>query len=220
MPNPQIILAALHFWGKDTFTKLSFCLLNNFNLQPQSFPHGCRSSRKPLRCPRPREVRAFFSCLAWRAITSPLSKVKRRLDSLEATQGAPRYPRRDSGGERSPLLPLEARPDSPGEHGMQPRDPCLPWRGALGPGHTPRWGLFGPAVTRAQPPAFPLTRGEDWASQGQPKRKPEIPVVTRESRRNSRMDGGAWQVTVHGVAKSYLTEWLSVSQWEQRGPNW
>ena len=34
--------------------------------------------------------------------------------TLEATQGAPRYPRRDSGGERSPLLPLEARSDSPG----------------------------------------------------------------------------------------------------------
>ena len=29
-------------------------------------------------------------------------------------------------------------PDSPGEHGMQPRDPCLPWRGKLGPGHTLR----------------------------------------------------------------------------------
>ena len=29
---------------------------------------------------------------------------------------------------------------------------------------------------------LPLTtRGEDWASQGQPKRKPEIPIVTRES---------------------------------------
>ena len=27
---------------------------------------------------------------------------------------------------------------SPGEPGMQPRDPCLPWRGILGPGHTPR----------------------------------------------------------------------------------
>ena len=26
-------------------------------------------------------------------------------------------------------LPLETRPDSPGEPGMQPRDPCLPWRG-------------------------------------------------------------------------------------------
>ena len=65
-------------------------------------------------------------------------KSEEELDSLEATQGAPRYQRRDSGGERSPLLPLEARPDSPGEHGMQHRDTCLPWRGALGPGHTPR----------------------------------------------------------------------------------
>ena len=26
------------------------------------------------------------------------------------------------------MLPLEARPDSTGEHGMQPRDACLPWR--------------------------------------------------------------------------------------------
>ena len=31
-------------------------------------------------------------------------------------------------------LPFETRPDSPGEPGMQPRDPCLPWRGILGPG--------------------------------------------------------------------------------------
>ena len=31
---------------------------------------------------------------------------------------------------------------TPGEPGMQTRDPCLPWRGILGPGHTPRWGLF------------------------------------------------------------------------------
>ena len=28
--------------------------------------------------------------------------------------------------------------NSPGEPGMQPRDPCLPWRGKLGPGHTLR----------------------------------------------------------------------------------
>ena len=37
-----------------------------------------------------------------------------------------------------PWLPLETRPDSPREPGMQPRDPCLPWRGKLGPGHTLR----------------------------------------------------------------------------------
>ena len=80
----------------------------------------------------------FFSCMAWRAIPGPLSKRKRRLESLEAAQGAPRDPRRDSRGDRSPWLPLETRPDSPGEPGMQPRDPCLPWRGKLGPGHTLR----------------------------------------------------------------------------------
>ena len=39
---------------------------------------------------------------------------------LGAAQGAPRDPRRDSRGERSPWLPLETRPDSPGEPGMQP----------------------------------------------------------------------------------------------------
>ena len=39
------------------------------------------------------------------------------------------------------------------------------------------------------------TRGEDWASQGQPKGKAEIPVVTRECRRNSRKHvvPTAWQ---------------------------
>ena len=37
------------------------------------------------------------------------------VDSLEAAQGAPRDPRRDSKGERSPWLPLETRPDSPGD---------------------------------------------------------------------------------------------------------
>ena len=43
--------------------------------------------------PTIRELRAFFSCMAWRAIPGPLSKRKRRLDSLEAAQGAPRDPR-------------------------------------------------------------------------------------------------------------------------------
>ena len=55
------------------------------------------------------------------AIPGPLSKRKRRLDSLEAAQGAPRDPSRESRGERSPWLPLETRPDSPEEPGMQPR---------------------------------------------------------------------------------------------------
>ena len=39
--------------------------------------------------------------MAWRAIPGPLSKRKRRLDSLEAAQGAPRDLRRDSRGERT-----------------------------------------------------------------------------------------------------------------------
>ena len=46
---------------------------------------------------------------------SPWAKRKRRLDSLEAAQGAPRAPRGDSREERSPWLPLETRPDSPGD---------------------------------------------------------------------------------------------------------
>ena len=100
-------------------------------------------------------MRAFFSCLAWRAIPSPLSKLKRRLDTLESTQWAPRDPCHDFRGKRSPLLPLQASPDPPGGSGMETRDPCLPLRGILGPGHTPRLGLFGPVVTRAEPPAFP-----------------------------------------------------------------
>ena len=60
-----------------------------------------------MRHPGHREMRALYSCMAWRPITSPLSKLKSRLDSVEAAQGAPRDPRRDSRGERSPWLPLE-----------------------------------------------------------------------------------------------------------------
>ena len=49
--------------------------------------------------------------------TGDRSKVrccKEQYCTLEAAQGAPRDPRRDSRGERSPWLPLETRPDSPG----------------------------------------------------------------------------------------------------------
>ena len=44
-----------------------------------------RQSRKPTRRHRHREMRAFFSCVAWRGIPSPLSKQHRRLDSLYVT---------------------------------------------------------------------------------------------------------------------------------------
>ena len=74
------------------------------------------------RCARPSGVpRGPATSTGSLAIPGPLSKRKRRLDSLEAAQGAPRDPRRDSRGERSTWLPLETRPDSPGEPGMQPR---------------------------------------------------------------------------------------------------
>ena len=76
-----------------------------------------------MRRPRPRELRVFFSCLAWRAIPSPLSKLKRRLDTLESTHWAPRDPCRDLRGKWSPLLPLEARPDSLGESGKKEMAP-------------------------------------------------------------------------------------------------
>ena len=68
---------------------------------------------------RHREMRAFFFSMEWTAIPSTLSKLKRRLESLEATQWAPRDTRLDSRGERTPLLLLEARSDPPGETGMQ-----------------------------------------------------------------------------------------------------
>ena len=47
--------------------------------------------------------------------------------TLEAAQGAPSDPRRDSRGQRSPWLPLETSPDSPGEPGMHP------WLGEAAP---------------------------------------------------------------------------------------
>ena len=88
----------------------------------------------------------LLSC--WGFSVPGRAKRKRRLDSLEAAQGAPRHTRRDSRGKRNTLLPLETRPDFLGESGMPPRDPCHPWRGIFGPGHKPRYGLFCPAVTR------------------------------------------------------------------------
>ena len=44
-------------------------------------------------------------------------------EALEATQGAPTDPRRDSRGEWSVLLPLEVTPDSLGESGCEPEIP-------------------------------------------------------------------------------------------------
>ena len=45
----------------------------------------------------------------------------------------------EQGHEEKSAGGLKTRPDSPGESGMQPRDPCRPWRGTLDPGHKPRY---------------------------------------------------------------------------------
>ena len=88
-------------------------------VESREAPSRKHSSRKPMRRLRHHEMRAFFSCMAWRAIPSPLSKLKRRLDSLEATQWASRDTCLDSRGERSPLLLLETSSDPLGETGMR-----------------------------------------------------------------------------------------------------
>src|SRR5574340_5275 len=77
-------------------------------------------------------------------------------------------------------------PVSPGASGMQPRDPCRPWRGTLASGHKPRRGLLALQSLESNAQLSFATRVEDWTCLGQHKRHPEFPVVTRESRRNSR----------------------------------
>src|SRR5574340_924939 len=69
---------------------------------------------------------------------------------------------------------------------MQPRDPGRPWRGSSASGHKPRGGLFALQSLESNPQLSFATRMEDWTSLGQHKWQPECPVVTRESRRNSR----------------------------------
>src|SRR5574337_1204759 len=77
-------------------------------------------------------------------------------------------------------------PVSPGASGMQPRDPCRPWRGTLASGHKPRGGLLALQSLEGNAQLSFATRVEDWTCLGQHKRHPEFLVVTRESRRNSR----------------------------------
>src|SRR5574337_1093411 len=77
-------------------------------------------------------------------------------------------------------------PVSPGASGMQPRGPCRPWRGTLASGHKPRCGLLALQSLESNPQLSFATRMEDWTCLGQHKRQPEFPVVTRESRCNSR----------------------------------
>src|SRR5574337_341833 len=72
-------------------------------------------------------------------------------------------------------------PVSPGASGMQPRDPCRPWRGTLASGHKPRGGLLALPSLESNPQLSFATRMEDWTCLGQHKRQPEFPVVTREN---------------------------------------
>ena len=65
-------------------------------------------------------------------------------------------------------------------------NPCRLWRGTLSPGYKPRWGLVCPSVNGAQSPALPGNSNGRLDFLGQHKRKPEFPVVTRESRRTLR----------------------------------
>src|SRR5574337_245075 len=90
--------------------------------------------------------------------------------------------------EQSGVLGFHSRgmPVSPGASGMQPRDPCRPWRGTLASGPKPRGGLLALQSLESNPQLSFATRMEDWTCLGQHKRQPEFPVVTRESRRNSR----------------------------------
>ena len=112
------------------------------------------------------------------------------------------------------LLPLQASPDPPGESGMETRDPCLPLRGILGPGHTPRWGLFGPVVTRAEPPAF--HRNSNWrlGFPGPTQEEAWNSCRFRESRCNSRKT--TWFQRLHRMrplpataspGKSHVPSW-------------
>src|SRR5574337_1968893 len=87
---------------------------------------------------------------------------------------------------RSTLFPYTTLFRSPGASGMQPRDPCRPWRGTLASGHKPRGGLLALQSLESNAQLSFATRVEDWTCLGQHKRHSEFPVVTRESRRNSR----------------------------------
>src|SRR5574340_1218701 len=110
-------------------------------------------------------------------------------------------------------------PVSPGASGMQPRDPCRPWRGTLASGPKPRGGLLALQSLESNPQLSFATRVEDWTCLGQHKRHPEFPVVTRESRRNSRKI--TW-LPRHRKMKPFPAtapqEKFHVRNWRSKGP--
>ena len=85
-----------------------------------------------------------------------------------------RAPPRHAHGDLTSLAPHGRLP----EILVVPREKTPTGAGARGTTETP--------PLERHPQLSLATRGEDWASQGQPKGKAEIPVVTRERRRNSR----------------------------------
>ena len=60
------------------------------------------------------------------------------------------------------------------------------------------------------------TRREVWASQGEHKRKPEIPVVTRESRRNSTKTTWFHRLRSMSPLPAIITDSMDVSLSELR----
>ena len=90
-----------------------------------------------MRRPRHREMRAFFSCLAWRAMPSPLSKLKRRLDSLWAQV---------ANAEDAEMQVQSLGQEGPLEKEMATHSSVLVWRlpGTVEPGGLPSMGSHTP----------------------------------------------------------------------------
>ena len=127
--------------------------------------------------------------------------------------GSKKYPSRLEKREKSFVSP---RDDAwlPGESGLQPQDPSHPLRGILGPRHKPGWGLLGPAVTRAQTPAFPRNSNGRWGFPGPTQEEAWNPRRFRESRLNSRKT--TWFQRLHRMrplpataspGKSHVPSW-------------
>ena len=57
----------------------------------------------------------FYLCVYLSMDTFTVNIISNVTMNMGLTQGAPRDPRRDSRGERSPWLPLETSPESPGD---------------------------------------------------------------------------------------------------------
>ena len=84
------------------------------------------------------------------------------------------------------IAKIETRPDSPCESGMQPRVPVAPGEENSVLDTSLDEVYFALQLLESNRQLSLANRMEDWTSLGQHKRKPEFPVVTRESRRSLR----------------------------------